>query len=45
MALHIICLIFTAIAIYECNKDYKKKVECGYEFVEGDLKLDLYNVS
>lgn len=45
MSLHIICFIFTAIAIYECNKDYKKKLDCGYQFVEGDLKLDLYNVS
>jgi hypothetical protein len=45
MILHIICIIFTVIAIFKSNKDYNEKVECGYEFVTGDLKLTTLNVA
>jgi hypothetical protein len=30
MALQIICIIFTIIAIFRSNKEYNEKVECGY---------------
>ena len=45
MILHIVCFVFTFIAIHKCNQDYKKKIECDYKFVPGDLKLNIFNVS
>ena len=45
MILHFTCFLFTIIAIFKSNKVYNKKVECNYNFVPGDLKLNFFNVS
>jgi len=39
MCLHLVCFGFTFYAIYVCNVDYKNKIECNYNFVDGDLIL------
>ena len=45
MILHLTCFAFTFHAVFKSNKDFNLKVECGYNFVPGDLKLNLFNVS
>jgi len=43
--LHISCFIFLIVAVFVLKKEYKEKLECGYKFVQGDIKLRVYDIS
>jgi uncharacterized membrane protein YfcA len=33
------------VAVFVLKKEYKEKLECGYNFVQGDIKLRVYDIS
>ena len=45
IVLHFSCLVFLVIAIFIIKQEYKEKIECGYKFVSGDLKFNIYDIS
>ena len=43
--LQVICIIMTALGIWVLKREYQEKVDCGYNFVQGDLEATPKNLA